>query len=472
MTLEPVTPDLIAKLKARIDPACFRDIDPKYLTEPRGLFKGVAGLVLAPTTVVEVSEIVQVCHAFGVGVIPYGGGTGLVGGQVVTDIPAPVILSLERMNKIRDLDAPGNVIIVEAGCVLSNIQEAADRGGRLFPLSLAAEGSCQIGGNLSTNAGGVGVLRYGSARDLCLGIEAVLPDGSIWNGLKNLRKDNTGYDIKNLLIGAEGSLGIITAASLKLSPKPDQNLAALLQIPNPTAALALLDSCRAKLGGAVSAFELINRQGLNFVAEKIPQVRLPFADPSEWMLLIDLGIVGDFDVAGQFENLLSKGIEEGLVLDALIAQNETQRQEFWKMREAIPEANRLVGAIYSHDISVPVGKIPAFIKQAGLLVAQIGAFRINCFGHVGDGNLHYNVYPPKRHSRDEFQAVRNQIKDSVYGLVDSLGGSISAEHGVGRMKIADMEKYCDATKLATIHAIKRALDPKGIMNPGAVVPLD
>jgi FAD/FMN-containing dehydrogenase len=471
MRLNPVSEGLITHLRTRVSLACFKDIEPKYLSEPRGLFHGVAGLVLAPKDVFEVSEIVRACNKFRVAIIPYGGGTGLVGGQVSTDLPAPVILSLERMKKIRDVDIKGNVIQVEAGCLLASVQDAAADAGRLFPLSLASEGSCQIGGNLSTNAGGVGVLRYGNARDLCLGIEAVLPDGSIWNGLKKLRKDNTGYDLKNLLIGAEGSLGIITAASLKLMPKPNRFTAAFLQIRDPEAALELLEECQAKLGGAVSAFELIHRQGVAFLKEKLPQVRLPFAEPSEWMLLIDLGICGELDLVAPFENLLAQGLQNGLVLDALIAQNENQRQEFWNLRESIPEANRLVGAIYSHDISVPIGRLPEFIDRAGRLITGFGTFRINCFGHVGDGNLHYNIYPPTGRNRAEFQDVREQIKDSIYGLVTQLGGSISAEHGIGRMKIDDMQKYGDPVKLAALRAIKSALDPNDIMNPGAVVPM-
>jgi len=470
-SLNPVSPDLTAKLHATLPAACFREITPHYLEEPRGMFSGVTGLLLAPGSAAEVSEILKSCTRHRVGVIPYGGGTGLVGGQVAEDVPAPVILSLERMNSIRNISLEDNTLTAEAGAILASIQESAEAAGRLFPLSLASEGSCQIGGNLSTNAGGVGVLRYGNARDLCLGLEAVLPDGTIWNGLSQLRKDNTGYDLKNLLIGAEGSLGIITAASLKLFPRPDRFVTAILQIKDPEAALKLLEACQSQLAGTVSAFELIHRQGLDFLREKIPELRLPFTNPTEWMALIDLGISGDFPIEERLETLLGDAFTAGHVTDALIAQNATQRQDFWKLRETIPEANRLVGAIYSHDISVPVSQIPTLIRKGKTLINRIDpTLRINCFGHVGDGNLHYNIYPPKGADRAIYRPLRGSIKDAVYGLVYELGGSMSAEHGIGRMKLADLQKYGAPAKLSAMRAIKSALDPAGIMNPGAVVP--
>jgi len=468
-SLNPVSDVFLNQLRAKLPTSCFRKIDPKYLEEPRGLYAGVAGAVLTPQTVSEVSVIVDACNGAKTGIVPFGGGTGLVGGQVATDIPAPLVLSLEKMNKIRSINE--NVLVIEAGTILANVQAAAAEIDRLFPLSLASEGSCQIGGNLSSNAGGVGVLRYGNARDLCLGLEAVLPDGTVWNGLKKLRKDNTGYDLKNLLIGAEGSLGIITAASLKLFARPQNFVTAFLQIRDPAAALELLNLCQKSLGENVSAFELIHIQGLQFLSEKMPQVRQPFSDPSEWMLLIDLGVVGDFDLRLNLEELLASGVVNGLVLDGIVAQNEAQRQEFWTLRETIPEANRLIGAIYSHDISVPVGKIPEFIARAWKKVEKFGQLRINCFGHVGDGNLHFNIYPPTGRDRHEFMPLREDIKATVYELVNELGGSISAEHGIGRMKIEDFHKYSDPAKIKAIGAIKRALDPNGIMNPGAIVPL-
>ena len=469
--LNPVDEPLLNALRATLPPACFRPVEPRYLEEPRGRFKGRAGALLAPANVREVSVIVAACNHHRVGIIPYGGGTSLVGGQVMTEGPSPVILSLERMNRIRDVDPVDNVLVAEAGVILADIQAAASKVDRLFPLSLASEGSCRIGGNLSTNAGGVQVLRYGNARDLCLGLEAVLPDGRVWNGLSRLRKDNTGYDLRDLLIGAEGSLGVITAASLKLFPKPDRHVTAFLTLRDPAAALTLLAQCRDAFGGMVSAFELIHRQGFRFLREVLPQVRLPFADPPDWMVLLDLGVSGDRGVTARLEDLLAKAAEQGLVQDALIAQNEQQRHDFWTVRETIPEANRLIGAIYSHDISVPVSKIPEFIARADALIATMTEARINCFGHVGDGNLHYNVYPLQGRRKQDYADLTDRIKDAVYALVHELGGSVSAEHGIGRLKLEDLRRFGDPVKLTMMRAIKAAFDPVGIMNPGAVVPL-
>ncbi|MCB1367895.1 MAG: FAD-binding oxidoreductase [Rhodobacteraceae bacterium] len=468
--LAPVSPAFADTLKSQLPGACFRPLTPAYLEEPRNVLKGRADLLVAPGSVDEVATILRLCHQARIGVVPYGGGTGLVGGQVSDGTPAPLILSLERMRAIRVVDPGDNVIVAEAGAVLADVQAAAASAERLFPLSLASEGSCQIGGNLSTNAGGIGVLRYGSMRDLCLGIEAVLPDGTIWNGLSRLRKDNTGYDLKDLLIGAEGSLGIITAASLKLFARPRRHIAALCQISGPEAALALLATCRERLGGTVSAFELIHRQGFDFLAEKMPQLRLPFTDPTDWMVLIDLGIGGEQGIDEGFEALLVEAFDAGLVSDALVAQTDQQRRDFWAVRETIPEANRLVGAIYSHDISVPVSRIPEFIRHAGALIAGIGDLRVNCFGHVGDGNLHYNIFPPKGQDRAAFGHLKDDIRAAVYGLVYELGGSMSAEHGIGRLKRDDLRRFGHPAKLAAMRAIKAALDPHGIMNPGAVVP--
>lgn len=468
--LNPVAPAFVDALKSQLPAACFRPMTPSYLEEPRGIFRGRSELLLAPETTQEVAVILRHCHQARVGIVPYGGGTGLVGGQVSEAVPAPLILSLERLRAIRDVDTGDNVIVAEAGAVLADVQSAAAAADRLFPLSLASEGSCRIGGNLATNAGGIGVLRYGNMRDLCLGIEAVLPDGTIWNGLSRLKKDNTGYDLKDLLIGAEGSLGVITAASLKLFPRPRRHIAAFCQIAGPEAALALLANCQGRLGGTVSAFELIHRQGFDFLAEAMPQQRLPFGDPAEWMLLIDLGIGGEQGIDAAFEALLAEAIEAGQVQDVLVAQTEQQRLDFWAVREAIPAANRRIGAIYSHDISVPVSRIPEFIRRAGGLIAGFGNLRVNCFGHVGDGNLHYNIFPPKGQDRAAFGHLKDDIRAAVYGLVYQLGGSMSAEHGIGRLKRDDLRRYGQPAKLAAMRAIKAALDPAGIMNPGAVVP--
>lgn len=472
MHLNPVTAEFQAHLRQSLPGPVFRPLEPRYLEEPRGISHGQGGLVLAPGSVDEVATIVAACAAARIGIVPYGGGTGLVGGQVMEAGPTSVILSLERMNRIRDVSRGDNVLVAEAGVILVDIQAAADAAGRLFPLSLASEGSCQIGGNLATNAGGVGVLRYGNARDLCLGLEAVLPDGRIWRGLSRLRKDNTGYDLRHLLIGAEGTLGIVTAASLKLFPKPDAHATAFLEIDSPLAALELLTLLRQRLGDEVSAFELIHRQGFEFLAEKLPHVRRPFSSPAEWMVLVELGVIGDavVDAEDRLAKVLEAAVVRGLVGDALIATSEAQRQEFWSVRENIPEANRMIGAISSHDISVPVSLLPDFVQQAGMRLAKFGAVRVNCFGHVGDGNLHYNVYPPKGEDRAKWRHLGAGIKDTVYGLVHEMGGSVSAEHGIGRLKRADLDRYGDPAKISAMRAIKAALDPLGIMNPGAVLP--
>ena len=474
MALNPVTDGFLADLRALLPAACFRPADARYLSEPRGLYQGQAGCVLAPGDVFEVALILGRCHAARVGVVPYGGGTGLVGAQVmpVGSGPAPVVLSLERMTKIRALDVGDNVMIVEAGAILADVQDAAAQAGRLFPLSLASEGSCRIGGNLATNAGGVQVLRYGNARDLCLGLEAVMPDGRIWHGLKRLYKDNTGYDLRDLLIGAEGTLGVITAAALRLFPRPAQHLAAFLQIRDPGAALALLMRCQDRLPGLVSGFELIDRTGFDFLAEALPDLRRPFADPGKWMLLVEASGGTGFPLEEAMHEVLADAIEVGLVAEALVAQNEAQRQAFWAVRESIPEANRRIGAISSHDISVPLGRLPEMIAAGQACIARFGDLRINCFGHVGDGNLHYNVYPPKGQRRDRYADLREPIKQAVHDLVHGFGGSISAEHGIGRLKRADLLRYGDPAKLAMMRAIKTALDPVGIMNPGAVLAED
>ena len=469
MTLNPANPAFRDHLAQLLPDAVFRPVEPRYLEEPRGLYAGTEALLALPRTTDEVAILVRAASDAGVGVIPYGGGTGLVGGQIAESGPAPLILSLERMNKVRDVYPDENVLVAEAGVVLADVQAAADAQDRLFPLSLAAEGSARIGGNLATNAGGTGVLRYGNARDLCLGLEAVLPDGQIWNGLTRLRKNNTGYDLRHLLIGAEGTLGVITAAALKLFPKPARTGTAMLVVTDPRAALDLLSLARAHLGEMVSAFELIHRQGFDFLAQTLPEVRHPFATAPEWCVLIEVGLSGDLDPDAALETLFAAAHEAGLVPDGLIAQTSQQAKDFWTIREMIPEANRRVGSVSSHDISVPLSAIPVFIDQGAQEVARIGTFRINCFGHVGDGNLHYNVFPVAGKSRSDHEEQRPRIKRVLHDLVHSMGGSISAEHGIGRLKVADLERYGDPAKLSAMRAIKAALDPKGIMNPGAVL---
>ncbi len=469
MTLNPADPDFIAHLHQLLPGAAFREVEPKYLEEPRGRWIGQAGVVVAPATVDEVATVITAASKARVGVVPYGGGTGLVGGQILSDGSAPVLLSLEQMRAIRGIYPDENVMVVEAGAILADIHAAAEEVNRLFPLTIAAKGSARIGGNLATNAGGVNVLRYGNARDLCLGLEAVLPSGEVWHGLKRLRKDNAGYDLKNLMIGSEGTLGVITAATLKLYPRPATEGTALIVVNSPEAALALLARARDHLGEAVSAFELMHRTGLEFLAETLPDLRLPFADLPEWFVLIDVGLARGLDPQASLGALFADAHEAGLVSDGMIAQSEAQRQQFWEVRENIPEGNRRIGSISSHDISVPIGAIPDFIIRGNKVIAALGAFRINCFGHLGDGNLHYNIFPPKGQSREAHMEKREAIKHAVHDLVHQMGGSVSAEHGVGRLKVEDLERYGDPVKMSAMRAIKAALDPKSIMNPGAVL---
>jgi FAD/FMN-containing dehydrogenase len=468
MTYALATGAFADALRADLPEGAFREMEPRYLEEPRGRWAGTGGLLLAPGSTEEVAAIVRACAAGGVPVVPYGGGTGLVGGQVSGDLEVPVILSLERMDRIRCVDPVENAMVVEAGVILQTAQEAAAEADRLFPLSIASQGSARIGGVLAANAGGVNVLRYGNARDLCLGLEAVLPDGSVLRGLSPLRKNNTGYDLRHLLIGAEGTLGIITAATLKLLPRPVHVGAAMLEVRDPRAALDLLNMARDRIGEGVSAFELMSRMGMDFLHETMPEVRLPLGRP-DWSVLIDLGLGGAGDPDAALADLFEAAHGAGLVSDGAVAQSGRERAEFWTLRESIPAANRKVGAVSSHDISVPIAAIPDFIREGPGVLAEVGTFRINCFGHVGDGNLHYNVFPMPGRSRADHEAQRDAIKGAVHDLVHRFGGSVSAEHGVGRLKVADLERYVDPAKLAAMRAIKAALDPKGIMNPGAVL---
>ena len=426
-------------------------------------------LVTAPRRADEVAAIVRACAQAGVPLIPRGGGTGLVLGQMAMNGPPPVIVSLERMTAIRAVHTCDNVLIAEAGAILADVQQAAKDANRLFPLSLAAEGSCRIGGNLATNAGGLNVLRYGTARDLCLGLEAVLPDGSIWHGLQRLRKDNTGYDLRNLLIGSEGTLGIITAAALRIFPRSAHNGTALFVVPSPDAALDLLNLARDMFGDFISAFELIDATSQHLLAETMPDLRLPFPRIPDWCVLIELGTPELLSPEPLFERLFERALVANLTDDGIIAQNGEQASELWRMREAIPEANRLTGGIAFHDISLPTSLVSEFLAQSEAKLREIADVRVGVFGHLGDGNLHYNVFRAKGRRSADYGDIGNAISRSVHDLVHEFGGSFSAEHGVGRMKAAELELYADPTRLKALTAIKTALDPTGIMNPGAVL---
>ncbi len=467
--LNPCDAAFVAALSARLPEGTLRPAAPKHLEEPRGRLRGQAGAVALPRRVEEVAEVVRACAAARVGLVPWGGGTSLVGGQVMPDGPAPLILSLERMAVIRSVQAPENALVAEAGATLQAVRDAAETSGRLFPLSLASQGTATIGGNLATNAGGTGVLRYGNARDLCLGLEVVLADGSVWHGLKRLRKDNAGYDLKNLLIGAEGTLGVITAASLRLVPRPAHRVVAMLVVPSVEAAQALLALAETRLAGLVSAFELIGQAGFQFLQEVGPEVRLPFAVAPDWAVLVELGLPQAIEPEAAMAGLYAEAAGAGLVLDGVIAAIGTQADQLWAIREAIPEANRRIGAVSSHDISLPLSAIPGFLREAGAKVAALGPFRISAFGHLGDGNLHFNVFPPKGGTRADHEGQRSAVTRLVHDLVHAAGGSIAAEHGIGRLKVKDLERYGDPAKLAAMRQVKAALDPLGILNPGAVL---
>ncbi|MGB0505210.1 MAG: FAD-binding oxidoreductase [Pikeienuella sp.] len=462
--------DFLSGLKGYLGPKGWKLTadDPEKLEEPRGRYHGRAALIARPDGVDEVAEVIRRCAAARVAVLPHSGGTGLVGGQVMEQGPMPVLLSLERMNRIRGVSAENNSLIAEAGVILADVQSAAENVDRLFPLSLASEGSCRIGGNLSTNAGGVQVLRYGNARDLCLGIEAVMPDGSVVNGLKTLRKDNMGYDLRHLMIGAEGTLGVITAAALKLFPRPAERTAAFIAIPTAADSVRLLHFLRPLVGDVISGFELIDRMGLDFLDQTGMGRPLPFETVPKWSVLMEAG--GRPGVRDALESALAEAFEAGLATDGAIAQSEAQADAFWEIRESIPEANRRIGAIASHDIAVPVASIPEFIARADKEFAAYDPnLRINCFGHVGDGNLHYNLYPPMGGKKQDHNHQRADVTRIVHDLAYDMNGTVSAEHGVGRLKVDDLERYGDPGAMAVMRAIKTALDPLGIMNPGAVL---
>lgn len=459
--------ECLDRLKAEL-PDAIRAADDGYLQEPRGRWKGQALAVAAPRSTSEVATILRIANETLTPVVPYSGGTGLVGGQIKEDGIPPILLTMDRITSVRAMDGQAGTMVVEAGAILQNVHAVAEAEGWIFPLTLASQGSARIGGLLATNAGGVNVIRYGNARDLVLGIEAVLADGTIVNALSPLRKNNMGYDLRHLLIGSEGTLGVITAATLRLFPTPSARGAAMMVVPSPEAALALLRLAQARIGEGISAFELMSKTGFDFLAEVGPEFRMPFDTVPQWCCLIDLGLSNGTPETA-LEALFSEAYEAGLVTDGVIAQSEGQRADFWAIRENIPEANRRIGAVSSHDISVPVAAVPRFIAEAPGRLAQINTFRINCFGHLGDGNLHYNVFPEPGYSRADHVSERDAIKACVHDLVHEMGGSVSAEHGIGRLKVADLETYGDPGKLVAMRAIKAALDPNNILNPGAVL---
>ena len=439
-----------------------------YLHEERGLATSVADLVVRPANVAEVSAVVQACAENKTPIVPVGGATGLVGGTLAT---GGVVLATDRLNKIIEVDPLNNTMTVETGCILAELQNAAADQDCLFPLSLGAEGSCRIGGNLSTNAGGVGVLRYGNTRDLVLGLEVVLPSGEIWDGLSALRKDNTGYDLKQLFIGAEGTLGIITKAVLKLFPAPKSSITVMAALPELEATLALFDQTRQLCGDRLTAFEMISRIGMELGAAHVPGVIDPFDAVHPYYALIELTSPRENDnLRGEIEQVLEKALESGVVADAVFAESDAQRQELWKIREEIPAAQTREGASIKHDVSVPVSQSVNFIIEASKRVSQaLPGIRPCPFGHIGDGNIHYNLTQPADMAAEEFMARYAEFNRIVHDLVVDMNGSISAEHGIGSFKRDELAHYASPTKISLMKTIKQALDPDNIMNPGKII---
>lgn len=474
---KPVSAEALARLKAVAGPGNFldapQDVDP-YCQPWRDGWPGKSPLVLKPRSTAELAALVKVCADTRTPIVPLSGNTGLTGASQPHDDMSEVILSTERLNKVRDIDLLNDTITVEAGVVLAEVQRQADAANRFFPLSLGAEGSCRIGGNLSTNAGGIQVLRYGNARALVLGVEVVLANGEIWDGLRGLRKDNTGYDLKHLFIGAEGTLGIITAAVLKLFPKPTARETAFLAVPDPGAAVQLLGMLRERLGEAVTSFELIEKPCIDWAVElidKTPRYEHPMPGPHAWHVLMEVTGQGAADSLREpLETALAAGMEAGLVTDAVLAQTTAQARRLWQMREDFGIMQQRLGTGVKHDVSVPVSKVAEFIERADAALAKAyPGIRFVTFGHAGDGNIHYNPVAPANWDGKRFYGERETINRIVHDIIADLNGSISAEHGIGRLRMDEMAHYKGAVEMELMRTMKRTLDPLGILNPGKVV---
>jgi FAD/FMN-containing dehydrogenase len=465
--------DALQRLKAIVGPRGYIDDEAgkaAYLNDERDLFHGVSPLVLRPANTGEVAAIVALCGEARIGIVPQGGNTGLVGGSVPTQSGTEVVVSLSRMNKVREVDALNYTMTVEAGCVLAEVQNAAREAGRLFPLSLAAEGSCQIGGNLSTNAGGTAVLRYGNARELVLGLEVVLPSGEVLNGLRRLRKDNTGYDLKQLFLGAEGSLGVVTAAVLKLFPLPVDSATAMVAMPDVQAAPKLLAMLREASGDAITTFEYMHRACLDILIE-YTDLGDPFDQAYEHYALVELtSSRRDAELRPLLERALEGAFDAGVAVNAVIASSVAQAERLWRMRESLPEAQKNLGAGIKHDVSVPVSRVPEFILRATKYCEDsIEGVRVVAFGHIGDGNVHFNVMQPEGADAAAFLAHSAEITTRVHDFAAELDGSFSAEHGIGMLKKHELERYKSPVELKLMRTLKQTIDPHNIMNPGKVL---
>jgi FAD/FMN-containing dehydrogenase len=447
-----------------------QDIAP-YLIERRGLWHGATSLVLRPGSVDEVSRIMRLATETGTPIVPQSGNTGLVGAQVPDRSGREIVLSLSRLNRIREIDVLSNTVTVEAGVILQTLQEAADAADRLFPLSLAAQGSCQIGGNLSSNAGGTGVLAYGNARELCLGVEVVLPTGEVFDDLRKLKKDNTGYDLKNLFVGAEGTLGIITAAVLKLFPRPKGREVAFAGMSSPKAALSLFTLAMDRAGASLTAFELIGKRPYDFTLKHGQGITRPLADDWPWYVLMQVSSGrSEEDGRALIEEILGEALDQGIIGDAVVSASLAQGDAFWNFRETLPECQKPEGASIKHDISVPTAAIPEFIdKAAGVVEGVCPGARVVCFGHMGDGNLHYNISRPVDGDDEAFLALYHPMNKAVHDVVRSFHGSISAEHGIGQLKRDELIATAPPMAIDLMRRVKTAFDPAGIMNPGKVI---
>jgi FAD/FMN-containing dehydrogenase len=465
--------DLLARLAAVVGgKSVLADPDEifAYTQEPRGLFRGQALAVVKPSNVGEISKVLALCNESGTGVVPQGGNTGLVGGQTPDDSGSEIILSLQKLDHIREIDPTSDTMTLEAGVTLSRVQQAAETVDRYFPLSLASEGACTIGGNLATNAGGVHVVAYGSARDLTLGVEAVLADGRILSNLTKLRKDNTGYDLTGLMIGSEGTLGVITAATVKLFPRPRVRVTLFAGLTNPVQALALLNFIKSQASYALQAFELLPRIGVDFVLRHGNLARDPFSHSYPWYVLVEFAAAQDDVLHDLVVDMMGRAEGAHLLSAAVVASSMAQSADLWRLRELMSEAQRHEGGSIKHDVSVPIKDVPSFIDEADRLVtAQMPGARPVPFGHMGDGNIHYNVSQPVGMDKAAFLARWSELNDVVHGVVEKFGGSISAEHGIGRLKRDLLQRVKDPVALEMMRAIKSSLDPKGIMNPGKLL---